>query len=198
MSSELFKLKNHRRDLVLGRMTCGELAQALAIAPDPNIPESAKLQALRAKIGPRELRLLRLAAAESAKCWHAKIRSAAIIDSAPTVELTVVGGTPRPMAQVRATKTARRIAAANGIPLHNLRGRAAILVPARQRQSPPPPRQTQTSTRDPFMTLNRLLSQVRRSGRNTRRTLHSLKRRTPIPSALTTRSSMPARVRRAA
>jgi len=132
MSHELFKLKNHKRDLPLGSLTCAELAQALAVQPDPNVPESAKLKQLREKIGPRELRLLRLCGKEPARNWNSKIRSDAVIEAAPTIELTICCGTPRPMARIYASKVARRIAAANGIPLHNLKGRAAILVPQKK------------------------------------------------------------------
>lgn len=160
MSTELFKLKNHKRDLSLGGLTCAELAQALAVQPDPNVPESAKLKQLREKIGPRELRLLRLCGKEPARSWNSKIRSAAVIEAAPTI----CSGTPRPMARIYASKVARRIAAANGIPLHNLKGRAAILVP-------------QKKGGGGSMKTADLLAQVRRAGQSTRSALSRCQRR---------------------
>lgn len=153
MNDELFILKKDKRDIAVSKLTCNELAQAMATAPDPNIPETTKLAELWLKIGSRELRLLRLCGGESALGWASKIKSAAIVENAPTIELIVGGGSPKPMVDIKATKTARRIAAANEIPLRNLNGRAAILVPKR---TIPPPIQTskEGATKQEDMTLN--------------------------------------------
>lgn len=128
MKTELPLPKSKKKTVVLSHMTCGELADVLSVAADPNVPESPRLQWLRQKLGGSHgLRMLRAIAKEPAAHWRAKMHAAEIILGAPQITLTCIGGMPKPATTLRSTKAARRIAHAHGVKLENINGRACIV-----------------------------------------------------------------------
>lgn len=132
MKTELPLPKPKKKTVVLSRMTCGQLADVLSVAADPNVPESPRLQWLRQKLGGAHgLRMLRAIAKEPALHWRSKMHAAEVILSAPQITLTCTGGTPNPATTLRSTKVSRRIAQAHGVKLENINGKACIITPSK-------------------------------------------------------------------